>query len=512
MAVNRALISVSNKEGIVDFAKGLSELGVEIISTGGTAKSLMDAGVNVIPISKVTGFPEMLEGRVKTLHPAIHGGILADRRKKAHLDQLTKAGYIPIDLVVVNLYPFKETVAKEGVTLDEAIEKIDIGGPTMIRSAAKNFESVAVVVNPSHYSLVLDELKSANEISRDIRLMLATEAFNHTSSYDTAIYNYLQPNKDMPVDLKLEFLKIQDLRYGENPHQKAAYYRDLTAPEHSLASAKQLHGKELSFNNILDLDAAWALACEFSVPAASIIKHTNPCGMAIGNTILEAYEDAYNTDPVSAFGSVVGLNKVVDTELAKKIAGTYVEAVIAPAFLEEAMEVLTKKEGIRLMVIGEEREPNFPMKDIRRVDGGILYQDADRDSDLREGMKVVTKTKPTEEQWEDLLFGWRVCKHVKSNSIVLAKNHTTRGVGAGQMSRVDATELAIHKADKKQLNGAALASDAFFPFRDGIDLAAKAGIKSIIQPGGSMRDEEVIKACDEQGIAMVFTGTRHFKH
>ena len=511
MKVKRALISVSNKEGLVELGQDLNKLGVEIISTGGTAKALEEANIPVTKVDDVTGFPEMLEGRLKTLHPNIHGGILADRSKKEHLEQLKEAGIKPIDLVVINLYPFKETVAKSDVTPEEAIENIDIGGPTMIRAAAKNHQGVAVVTSPSRYKQIIEQLEKKGEISLELCKELATEAFDHTSSYDTAIYNYLSAQKFNP-SLKLEFTKIQDLRYGENPHQEAAYYRQLDALPHSLTTAKQLHGKELSFNNILDLDAAWSLASEFSVAAAVIIKHTNPCGVAIDNTILEAYQDAYNCDPLSAFGGIVALNKPVDKDLAAKIAETYVEAVIATAFTDEALEVLTKKPNIRLMDIGKEREPNSKTLDIRHIDGGILVQDLDTVIEQREDMKVVTETEPTEEQWGDLLFGWRIVKHVTSNAIVLAKQHRTVGIGAGQMSRVDATRLAIEKANQRLLVGSSLASDAFFPFRDAVDMAAKGDIKAIIQPGGSVRDDEVVRACTEHSIAMVLTGKRHFRH
>jgi len=509
--VKRALISVSNKDGLAEFAKGLNELGIEIISTGGTAKAISDAGVKVKKVDEVTGFPEMLDGRVKTLHPKIHGALLAERKKKEHLEQLKEAGIEQIDMVVVNLYPFKETIAKPDVKKEDAIENIDIGGPTMIRSAAKNYESVAVITNPKRYEEVIKELEKKGEVSAKLKEELAIEAFDHTSSYDAAIYKYLSGQKFNP-SLKLEFKKIQDLRYGENPHQEAAYYGNLDPPPHSLATAKQLHGKELSFNNILDLDAAWSMASEFSVPAAVVVKHTNPCGVAIDNSIFEAYQDAYACDPVSAFGGVVAINKTVNKEVAAKIAETYVEAVIAPAFEEEALEVLTKKPNIRLMYIGEEREPNRKVMDIRHIDGGLLVQDMDTMAEHREDMKVVTKQKPTEEQWGDMLFGWRVVKYVLSNAIVMTRNNHTVGIGAGQMSRVDATRLAIEKANKKQLVGASLASDAFFPFRDAIDTAAKNGIKAIIQPGGSVRDDEVIAACNKHGIAMVFSGKRHFRH
>jgi len=511
--ISRALISVSNKKGLVGFARGLSELGVEIISTGGTAKTLKEAGIPVKSVSEVTKFPEMLDGRVKTLHPNIHGAILADRRKESHLKQLEEQGISPIDLVVVNLYPFAETIAKEGVTLEEAIENIDIGGPTMIRSAAKNFENVAVIVNPEKYQDILAELKqNQGSLSRETRFALAKEAFEHTADYDQMIYQYLaREDKDFPNRLNLSFEKIQDLRYGENPHQRAAYYRDKDAPAHSLVYARQLHGKELSFNNILDLDAAWSLVSEFTVPAAVIIKHTNPCGVALASDLITAYEKAHLADPVSAFGSVIGFNKVVDQALAKKIGETFVEAIIAPAYHEEALEILTQKKDIRLLYIGEAREPQASARDLRRVDGGILVQDLDRGQDDRSQMKVVTEKQPSKEEWDDLLFAWRVAKHVKSNAIVLAKSLQTVGIGAGQMSRVDSTNLAAKKAGDLA-RGSVLASDAFFPFRDGIDAAARGGVTAVIQPGGSLRDAEVIAAANEHGIAMVFTGKRHFRH
>jgi len=511
LKTKRALISVSNKEGIVELAAGLHELGIEIISTGGTAKAISEEKIPVIKVADVTGFKEMLDGRVKTLHPKVHGALLADRSKKEHLSQLKEENIVPIDLVVVNLYPFKETISKPNVSRAEAIENIDIGGPTMIRSAAKNHDSVAVVTNPGRYKEVLTELEAKGEVSKKLKEDLATEAFDHTSSYDAAIYGYLAGKKFNPT-LKIDYVKIQDLRYGENPHQEAAYYRQAQPIPHSLATAEQIHGKELSFNNILDLDAAWSMASEFSVPAAVVVKHTNPCGVAIDTSLFEAYQDAHACDPVSAFGGVIAVNKVVQADLAAKINETYVEAVIAPAFVEEAVEILSVKPNIRLMVIGEEREPMRKAIDLRHVDGGLLAQDMDTLMEHRDDMKVVTKTKPIEEQWGDLLFSWRVVKNVTSNAIVLAKNNKTIGIGAGQMSRVDASRLAIEKADPEQLVGASLASDAFFPFRDAIDLAAEAGVKAIIQPGGSVKDEEVIEACDEHDIAMVFTNKRHFRH
>ncbi len=512
--VKRVLISVSNKEGIVDFAKVLKSFDVEIISTGGTAKALKSAGIEVTGISDVTNFPEMLDGRVKTLHPAIHGGLLAIRDSNEHMEQIKEHGIKPIDMVVVNLYPFAETIAKKGVTMAEAIEQIDIGGPSMLRSAAKNFEGVAVVVNPESYDEVISEMrKDDGGTSRATRLKLAKEVFRLTAEYDAIISQYLYGKEDFPSLLNLNFEKIQDLRYGENPHQRAAYYKEINPPKHSLVFAKKLHGKELSYNNILDLDAAWSLCREFTVPAAAVIKHTNPCGVALGDDVAIAYEKAHAVDPVSAFGSVVALNRTVDVTVAEKIASTFVEAVIAPAFLEEALEILTQKKNIRLMYMGEEREGLTSAIDIKRVDGGILLQDADTSMDDRKDMKVVTETQPTEEEWEDLLFSWRVAKHIKSNAILVVRDLQAVGVGAGQMSRVDSSELAIKKAGgAKACKDAIVASDAFFPFRDSIDALAKAGIKAIIQPGGSMRDEEVITACNEHKIAMVFTGKRHFRH
>lgn len=510
--VKRALISVSDKQGLVDFARGLHSFGVEIISTGGTAKVLKKEKIPVTDVASVTKFPEMMDGRVKTLHPHIHAAILADRSKDSHLGQIEALGIEPIDLVVVNLYPFAETIAKPKVTLKEAIEQIDIGGPTMIRSAAKNFEGVAVVVSPERYPEILAEMKeNKGSLTRETRFDLATEAFRHTASYDSTIYGYLEREKGFPPFLPLAFEKIQDLRYGENPHQKAAYYREKGAPPHSLVYAEKLHGKELSFNNILDLEAAWSLIGEFTVPAAVVIKHTNPCGVALGKDIVEAYVKAREADPVSAFGSVVALNRVIDEPVAKKITETFVEAVIAPAYTEEAVEELTKKKNLRLMYMGEEREPRLPVKDMRRVEGGLLVQDKDQSQEERKEMKVATKKKPTEKQWDDLLFAWRVAKHVHSNTIVLAKDLQTVGIGAGQMSRADASHMAVKKAGKKA-KGAVMASDAFFPFPDALEIGAKAGAVAVIQPGGSVRDEEVIAVADKLKVPMVMTGIRHFKH
>lgn len=512
--IKRALISVSNKEGIVGFAKELASFGVEIVSTGGTAKALKDAGLKVIGISEVTGFPEMLDGRVKTLHPAIHGGLLAIRDSKEHMGKIAEHNIIPIDMVVVNLYPFAATIAKKDVTLPEAIEQIDIGGPSMLRSAAKNFEGVTVIIDPKRYGDVIEEMRSNGGATlRETRFELAKEVFRVTGEYDSLINQYLVGREEFPSVLNLRFKKIQSLRYGENPHQRAAYYSELNPPKHSLVMAEQLHGIELSFNNILDLEAAWSLCIEFTVPAAVVIKHNNPCGVALSGDILSAYEKAHSVDPISAFGGIIALNRPVDEAVAAKINETFVEAVIAPAYHEEALEILTSKKNIRLMYMGEEREGEDKGFDIKRVDGGILVQEKDVTREGRADMKVATKAKPTESEFEDLIFAWRVAKHVKSNAIVLAKDLKALGIGAGQMSRVDSSELAIKKAGgPAACKGAVVASDAFFPFRDSIDVLAKVGVKAIIQPGGSVKDDEVIAACDEHKIAMVFTGRRHFRH
>lgn len=516
--IKRALVSVSNKEGIVEFVKGLQSYKVEIISTGGTAKALQEAGIKVTPVSKVTKFPEMMDGRVKTLHPAIHGGLLALRGKRSHMNQIKKQGIKPIDMVVVNLYPFAQTVAKKGTTLAQAIENIDIGGPSMIRSAAKNFESVTIVTNPARYKDILKELeKGKGATSRKTRLALAKEAFRHTAEYDTHIFQYLAglgKRQEFPDLLNLSFTKIQDLRYGENPHQKAAYYKEHKPPGGSLVLGKQLHGKELSFNNILDMEAAWKLVKEFALPAAVIIKHNNPCGVALGKDILEAYSKAYTCDPVSAFGGIVAANRVVDVSLAKKVSEIFVEVLLAPAFDEEAMEILTKKKDLRLIYIGEKRESKGLVKDYRKVDGGLLAQDEDNIVENRAKFKAVTKRHPTKKEWEDLLFAWKVAKHAKSNTIVYARDLATVGIGAGQMSRIDAAELGVMKAKKSRLKveGSVIASDAFTPFPDVVEFAAKKGVTALIQPGGSIRDNEVTAAANKGKVAMVFTGIRHFRH
>ena len=520
--IHRALISVSDKTGVLEFAKGLAELGVEIISTGGTAKLFQDNGLKVQPVSQVTHFPEMLDGRVKTLHPAIHGGILARRDNAEHLAQIQRQGILPLDMVVVNLYPFERTVADPGVNFEHAVENIDIGGPTMLRSAAKNFNDVAALVDPADYKTVLDEMKANDcKLSQATKFRLACKVFEHTSRYDSAIIQYLEEinPKDglfvrtpevFPGHLRLEMEKLQGLRYGENPHQKAAFYKDIKQPA-GLAQARQLQGKELSFNNILDLEAAYRIAADFSEPAAVIIKHTNPCGVATADSIAQAYVLARETDPVSAFGGILGFNRTVDSGTAIEIVSTFVEAVIAPGYDRQALDVLSSKANVRLLEL-----PNFGAGvnqgwDVKRVSGGFLIQELDTGSvNLRE-CKVVTKRQPTENEYKAMALGWKVAKHVKSNAIVFSDSSRILGIGAGQMSRVDSTKVAIMKA-RSPLKGSTLASDAFFPFRDGVDTAAEAGATAIIQPGGSLKDNEVIQAADEHNITMVFTGIRHFKH
>ncbi len=515
VGVKRALISVSNKHGIVEFAKGLNALGIEIISTGGTARALSEAGVAVTEVSSVTGFPEMLEGRVKTIHPIIAGGVLADRRKKEHMKQLEEHGIQPIDMVVINLYPFAETIAKPDVTLEEAIENIDIGGPSLIRAAAKNFESVAVVVEPERYGEILGELKAnKGSLSRETRFDLARSAFKHTADYDETIYGYLvglSEEERFPELLKLVFAKISGLRYGENPHQNAAFYRQEGAPHTALVNVRQLHGKELSYNNILDVDSAWNLASEFDEPVCVIVKHNNPCGVAVAADQATAYRLAFDADPASAFGGVIAFNKEVDKATAQQAAEVFVEAIVAPGFSHEALEALTGKKGIRLLDMGGATKRSAFGLDLRRVDGGLLAQDFDVIKEEREGMSVMGEIAPTETQWNDLLFAWKVAKHVKSNAIVLAKDLVTVGIGAGQMSRVDSAYIAIKKAGDRTKD-CVMASDAFFPFRDSVDLGADAGVKAIIEPGGSVKDDEIIAACKDYRIALVFTGKRHFRH
>lgn len=512
MAVKRALISVSNKEGLIPFAKQLAELGVEIISTGGTKRALEEAGVPVISISDVTGFPEILDGRVKTLHPAIHGGILAVRGDERHQAALAEHGIHPIDLVVVNLYPFQQTIAKPDVTLAEAIENIDIGGPTMVRAAAKNYADVAIVVDPADYRTVIEELKTTGSIQAKTRQKLAAKAFRHTAAYDAMIAEYLTnlAGEDYPETLTITYTKKQSLRYGENPHQSAAFYAKPLGAAFSMANAVQLHGKELSYNNINDANAAINLIREFQEPAVAAIKHMNPCGVGVGATLLEAFTKAYEADPVSIFGGIIAVNREVDRETAERMHDIFLEIVIAPSFSDEALAILTQKKNIRLLTL-DFTAPNGKEKTLVSVNGGVLVQAADTYTLADAEWNVVTKREPTEKEREQLRFAWNVVKHVKSNAIVLAKNGMTVGVGAGQMNRVGAAKIAIEQAGE-QAAGAVLASDAFFPMDDTVEAAAKAGITAIIQPGGSIRDADSIRKADEYGIAMVFTGVRHFKH
>ncbi len=516
--VNRALISVSDKHGILDFAKRLEALNIEILSTGGTAKLLRDGGVKVKDVSEFTGFPEMLDGRVKTLHPKIHGGLLGKRHDPEHVRQMKEHGIEPIDLVVVNLYPFEQTVAKPGCTLEEAIENIDIGGPTMLRSAAKNHTDVAVVVSPRDYGRVLDEIKKTGEVSAKTRFDLCRTVFLHTARYDSAISAWLDsqvPDDEktrFPNILTLQFEKVQNLRYGENPHQQGAFYREFGRKEPSVANAKQLHGKEMSFNNFLDANSALELAKEYGQTATVIVKHNNPCGVAVGGTLVDTYRKARECDPVSAYGGVIAFNRMVDIETAKEITSTFVEVVVAPEFAPDALQELKRKKDLRLLDIGPNVKGAPEGMDLKKIVGGLIYQDRDLGSiaDIRK-LVVATRRKPTDDEYEGLAFAWKVCKHVKSNTIIFATKDRTIGIGAGQMSRLDSVRIAVMKA-QFPLKGTVVASDAFFPFRDALDEAAKAGMTAVIQPGGSIRDEEVIKAADEQGIAMVFSGMRHFRH
>ncbi|MDX9871404.1 MAG: bifunctional phosphoribosylaminoimidazolecarboxamide formyltransferase/IMP cyclohydrolase [Clostridia bacterium] len=507
-----ALLSVSDKNGIVEFAGSLTELGFSIISTGGTAQALKEAGIAATPVSELTGFPEILEGRVKTLHPKIHAGILA-KGNAAHLEQLAKLQIEPIELVVVNLYPFQETVARRGVLLAEAIENIDIGGPSMLRSAAKNYQRVTVVVNPDSYGEIIAQLQKNGNIDERTRFQLALEAFTHTAEYDMAISTYLSRDirgEEFPNVWFLSGTKKQELRYGENPHQKAAFYGAPQDAPGSLAGAEQLQGKELSYNNLVDLQAAWSVVQDFTTPAATIIKHTNPCGTALGGDILEAYMRAYAADSISAFGGIIGLNKTVDAKTAREISKTFMEAVIAPGFSPEALTLLADKKNLRLLAMGE--KPGLEQQYwIEPLSGGFLVQQWDKELIKSEDLKVVSNKQPDSELMKELLFAWKVVKHVKSNAIVISKNKQTLGVGAGQMNRVGAARIALEQAGN-QARGAVLASDAYFPFSDTVELAAKQGIKAVIQPGGSIRDEDTIQKANEYGLIMVFTGVRHFKH
>ncbi len=513
--IETALISVSNKEGIIDFARGLTEQGVEIVSTGGTATLLERHGIKSIGISELTGWPEMLDGRVKTLHPIVHAGILAKRDSPEHMLMLEKMKIRRIDMVVVNLYPFKETVLR-GAPLEEIVENIDIGGPSMIRAAAKNYESVAVVTNPARYPSILEEMRPKGELTESTLKELMLEAFRTTAAYDAMIASYLGitfPGEMLPSTFVLGMDKAYDLRYGENPQQTAAFYTDPFTVGVSVGNSEKLHGKEISYNNILDLESALELLREFpDEPTAAVIKHTNPCGIASADTIKEAFVIAYDVDPLAAYGCVIGLNREVDVRTAEQIAAHFVECVIAPGYSAEALAILTKKKNIRLLrTKGELKQDEMPEFKMKKVKGGLLVQTVDTKNLDPGTLKVVSKRAPTAEETKSMLFAWKVCKHVWSNAIILAKGRQVVGIGAGQMSRVDSSMIAGHKAGEKA-RGSVMASDAFFPFRDGVDEAAKVGVTAVIQPGGSIRDEEVIKAADEHNMAMVFTGVRIFRH
>ncbi|MGI8778782.1 MAG: bifunctional phosphoribosylaminoimidazolecarboxamide formyltransferase/IMP cyclohydrolase [Solirubrobacteraceae bacterium] len=514
--VRRALLSVSDKRGVADFARGLAELGVELVSTGGTARELADAGLEVRAIEDFTGFPEIMGGRVKTLHPKLYAGLLALRDDVEHMIAAETHGIELVDLVCVNLYPFERTAARRGATDHEVIENIDVGGPTMIRAAAKNYGFTAVVTRPESYDAVLQELEDAEgRLSLGTRESLAAEAFSCTARYDTAIARWFaEKREDFPPLLMSAYEKVTDLAYGENPHQRAAYYAQVGARMHVLSMVKQVAGKDLSFNNVLDLNSGRLLVEEFSVPACAIIKHNNPCGAAIGSSARQAYERAFACDPQSAFGGVVCLNRPVDHALAELLVSQFCELLFAPRFTDEALALLESKPSMRILEDNERRRFNIAERDLKRVMGGLLVQDRDIDLEDRSAMEVVTERKPTEAAWGEMLFGWKVCKHVRSNAIVLSRELASVGIGAGQMSRVDSVRLAVDKAREagSELHGAALASDAFFPFPDGPQLAVEAGVTSIIQPGGSKRDLEVVEAADAAGISMVFTHRRHFKH
>ncbi len=515
--IRRALLSVSDKAGIVDFARGLRELGVEIVSTGGTARELAAAGLEVRSIEDFTGFPEIMDGRVKTLHPRLYAGLLARRDDIEHLRAAAEQGIEAVDLVCVNLYPFEQTLARGDASAEEIVENIDIGGPTMIRAAAKNHTFAAVVVDPADYERVLGELReSQGHLSPSTREHLAASAFATTARYDAAISTWfsLRTHEGFPPHWRDAYEKVSDLRYGENPHQGAAFYARVGSPTHLLKGVEQLHGKELSFNNLLDLSSARELVEDFTRPACAIVKHNNPCGCAVGGTILEAYERAFACDPMSAYGGVIALNRRVNEACAQALSGQFIEVLLAPGFDDDALAVLRAKKNVRLLELAEWPSPGHEVEG-KPVIGGQLVQTRDVVSETREQMRVLSTVAPGEEQWEDLLFAWRVCRHVRSNAIVIASGGATIGIGAGQMSRVDAVRIAIEKAQAAQpelVPGSVLASDAYFPFADGPQLAIDAGVTAIVQPAGSVRDEEVIAACDGAGIAMVATGVRHFRH
>jgi phosphoribosylaminoimidazolecarboxamide formyltransferase/IMP cyclohydrolase len=514
LTVRRALISVSDKRGLIPFVSGLRDLGVEILSTGGTCRALREAGIEVFEVSEKTGFPEIMDGRVKTLHPTIHGGLLGRRGTDEQV--MEEHGIEPIDLLAVNLYPFEQTIARDDATIEDAIENIDIGGPAMIRAASKNHDGVAVVVDPDDYDSVLESMQK-NELSIESRRRLAAKAYAHTASYDTAITKYLSDSLgDDPLGDRILYSGslVERMRYGENPHQSAAFYIDQRAPAGSLATAEQLQGKALSYNNIADSDAALECVKQFGAPACVIVKHANPCGVAVAENILDAYEKAFKTDPTSAFGGIIAFNQPLDATTAKTIIDRqFVEVIVAPAIDDGAANVLSEKKNVRVLRTGDWVE-SVPGYDFKKVSGGLLVQGSDMGKIRESDLKVVTDKSPTPQQIEDMLFAWTVVKYVKSNAIIFCKDNMTIGVGAGQMSRVYSTKIAAIKAadESLEVKGSVMASDAFFPFRDGIDAAAETGIAAIIQPGGSMRDDEVIQAANEHGLAMVFTGMRHFRH
>jgi phosphoribosylaminoimidazolecarboxamide formyltransferase/IMP cyclohydrolase len=520
--IKQALISVSDKTGVLEFARALAAMNVKLLSTGGTAKLLAEHGLAVTEVADYTGFPEMLDGRVKTLHPKVHGGILARRDMPQHMDALSQHDIPTIDMVVVNLYPFQQTVAKDNCLLEDAIENIDIGGPAMLRSSAKNHKDVVVICDPSDYQRVLAEMRTnSGEVSFDTRFDLAIKVFAHTAQYDGAITNYLsalgpdrqhQSRAAYPATLNLQFVKLQDMRYGENPHQSAAFYRDVTSIEGALANYRQHQGKELSYNNIADADAAWECVKSLGAPACVIVKHANPCGVAVGADAHEAYSKALKTDPTSAFGGIIAFNCALDGKAAEAVVQQFVEVLIAPAFSDAARKVFESKQNVRLLEIPLGQAVN-PF-DLKRVGGGLLLQSADAKNVQANELTIVSKKQPTPAQLLDMMFAWRVAKFVKSNAIVFCGNGMTLGVGAGQMSRIDSARIASIKAQNAGLSlaGSVVASDAFFPFRDGLDVVVAAGANCVIHPGGSMRDQEVIDAADEQGVVMAYTGTRHFRH
>ncbi|MFV0342176.1 MAG: bifunctional phosphoribosylaminoimidazolecarboxamide formyltransferase/IMP cyclohydrolase [Anaerocolumna sp.] len=516
----RALISVSDKTGIVEFTKELVNLGIEIISTGGTFTALKNAGIPAVEVSDITGFPECLDGRVKTLHPNIHAGLLAMRGKESHMEQLNQLHITPIDLVVVNLYPFKETILKEGVTQEEAVENIDIGGPTMLRSAAKNYQDVAVVVDPLDYNTILEELKDKKSVSLDTKFYLMQKVFTLTAHYDTMIANYLKQQRndqEFPQTLTLTYEKVEDMRYGENPHQKAAFYKEVGHLKGSLTDAIQLNGKELSFNNINDTNGALELLKEFREPTVVACKHGNPCGVGSADTILSAWDKAYEADKVSIFGGIVVANREVNVEMARRMSQIFLEVIVAPSYEKEALEILQEKKNVRVLQLNHIEVPQSPLSyDIKKVNGGVIVQTIDSKVVIDKDLKIVTDRVPTDQEMEDMLFAFKVVKYVKSNGIALAKDKQSVGIGPGQVNRIWATTQSIEHGkeliDKNITKGAVLASDAFFPFDDCVEEAHKAGITAIIQPGGSVRDEDSIKKCNAYGITMIFTGMRHFKH